>query len=89
MMYKHQGEWMRNPDMLRGYAQLAGMSAGDVDDCLKSEAIRSNMQESINRSTTTYKITETPTFYVGDVKFAYTGLQAICDLIDKCLGKTK
>lgn len=89
MMYKHQVEWMRNPNMLRGYVQLAGMSGDDVDACLNSEAIRNAMQESINRSTTTYKITQTPTFYVGDTKFAYTGFQELCDLIDKCLGKTK
>src|SRR4051812_24569955 len=69
MLYKHQEEWMQNPQVtLRGYAQLSGITPAEFDACLKNDAIYSAMNKSIDEASTTYKVESTPTFFIGTTK---------------------
>jgi len=71
LMFKNQGDWVRaqNPlEPLRGYAQLAGMSAADVDACLKNEAIMTKIREVQDVASNTYKVQATPTLFVNEEK---------------------
>ncbi len=86
LMYKNQNVWARSPkpiDPLRGYAQLAGMSAADVDACLANTAITGKINEVMNTASTVYKVEATPTFFVGEEKIsgeiAYADLAKIID----------
>jgi protein-disulfide isomerase len=93
MMFKNQDTWIRAPqplEPLRGYAQLAGMSAADVDACLKNEAVVKAVREVQTTATNLYKIQSTPTFFVDDEKveggrdYAY-----MANVIDKKLAAKK
>jgi protein-disulfide isomerase len=93
MMFKNQDTWVRAEkpiEPLKGYAQLAGMSAADVDACLKNEQILNAVREVQNTATNLYKIQSTPTFFVDDEKveggrdYAY-----MAKLIDEKLAKKK
>jgi protein-disulfide isomerase len=69
MMFKNQKEWMSNEkplDILRGYAQLAGMDSADVDACLKNEAILKEINDVREKAMTIYKVKSTPSFFVGE-----------------------
>ena len=86
MMYKNQNVWARSPkpiDPLRGYAQLAGMSAADVDACLANKAITGKINEVMNTASSVYKVEATPTFFIGEEKLsgeiAYKDLAKIID----------
>ena len=69
MMYKHQEEWMQNPQVtLRGYAQLSGITPDEFDACLKNDKIYVAMNKSIDEASGTYKVESTPTFFVGETK---------------------
>ncbi|MDX2144251.1 MAG: DsbA family protein [Rhodospirillaceae bacterium] len=93
MMFKNQDTWVRAEkpiEPLKGYAQLAGMSAADVEACLKNEQILTAVREVQNTATNLYKIQSTPTFFVDDEKveggrdYAY-----MAKLIDEKLAKKK
>jgi protein-disulfide isomerase len=93
MMFKNQEQWVRAEkpiEPLKGYAQLAGMSAADVDACLKNEPILATIREVQNTATNLYKVQSTPTFFVDDEKveggrdYAY-----MSKLIDDKLAKKK
>ncbi len=71
LMFKNQLEWVRsqNPlEPLRGYAQLAGMSAADVDACLKNEGIMNKIREVQETAAGTYQVQSTPTFFINEQK---------------------
>ncbi|MGE4063290.1 MAG: DsbA family protein [Rhodospirillaceae bacterium] len=86
LMFKNQTEWVRSPapiEPLRGYAQLAGMSAADVDACLKNEPIMNKIREVMDTAANTYKVQSTPTFFVNEEKVegavAYDQLSKVID----------
>jgi protein-disulfide isomerase len=88
MLFKHQQEWMSAPDTtLRGYAQLAGMSSADFDSCLKDQAIYKELNDAVERATTTYKVESTPTFFVGETRVAGEQYEPLKKAIDKALGQ--
>ncbi len=86
LMFKNQQVWARSPkpiEPLRGYAQLAGMSAADVDACLQNKAITAKISEVMNTASSVYKVESTPTFFVGEEKLSgeitYKDLAKILD----------
>lgn len=71
LMFKNQAEWVRSQsplEPLRGYAQLAGMSAADVDACLKNEGIMNKIREVQETASNTYNVQSTPTFFINEEK---------------------
>lgn len=69
MMFQNQAEWIRAEkplDVLRGYAQLAGLNSAGVDACLKNQTILKNIQDVQERAVSLYKVQSTPTFFVGE-----------------------
>jgi protein-disulfide isomerase len=89
MMFKNQSTWARSPsplEPLRSYAQLAGMSAADVDACLKNQEIIAAVRDVQNKADTLYRVTATPTFYVGDEKLeGEPTMKNLSEMIDKQL----
>jgi protein-disulfide isomerase len=88
MMFANQNEWMRSEtplEPLRGYAQLAGMSATDVDACLKNEAILKEIQSVQEKAITLYKVQATPSFFVGEELVAGNDYATLKKAIDKAL----
>jgi len=85
MMFKNQKEWMSSEkplEVLRGYAQLAGMDSAAVDACLKNEGILKEINDVREKAMTLYKVKSTPTFFVGEdmVEGAdYAGLKKAID----------
>jgi len=86
IMYKNQNVWARSPkpiEPLRGYAQLAGMSAADFDACLDNKAITGKIMEVMQTASSVYKVEATPTFFVGEEKLSgeisYKDLAKILD----------
>jgi len=93
LMFKNQAEWVRAPnplELLRGYAQLAGMSAADVDACLKNEGIMTKIREVQETAGTAYKVQATPTFFINDEKLeAPRSFEAMARAIDQAIAKAK
>ena len=88
MMYKHQQEWMSQPEVtLRGYAQLAGLSSADFDACLKNKAIATGINNAVQTASTLYKVESTPTFFVGEQKIEGQEYEPLKKAIDKALAK--
>ncbi len=88
MMFENQQEWTTAAmplEVLRGYAQLAGMSAADVDACLKNEAIFKEIRSVQETAITLYKVEGTPTFIVGDEKVNGVSYEALKAVIEKQL----
>jgi len=93
IIFKNQDTWVRSEkplEPLKGYAQLAGMNAADVEACLKNEDIIKSVREVQNTATTLYKIQSTPTFFVDDEKVdGDRGYEFMANLIDKKVGAKK
>ncbi len=97
LMFKKQLDWVRAPqplEPLKQYALLSGMSAADVDACLKNDALLKTIKEEQNKATSLYKVQATPTFYIGDEKLdglapGDAGYAQISKVIDKQLAKAK
>ena len=93
MMFKNQDTWIRSDkpiEPLKGYAQLAGMSAADVDACLQNEPIIKAVREVQNTASNLYKIQSTPTFFVDDQKIeGDRGFEYMAKLIDEQIAKKK
>lgn len=93
LMYKNQNVWARSPkpiDPLRGYAQLAGMSAADVDACLANKAITGKISEVMNTASSVYKVEATPTFFIGEEKLSgEIAYKDLAKLIDKHIAAGK
>lgn len=93
VLYKNQAEWARAPqpiEPLRVYAALAGMSAADVDACLKDETLLKTINDVQNKAMTLYQVEQTPTFFVDDEKV--TGFRTFADfakILDKHVAKAK
>ena len=93
IIFKNQDTWVRSEkplEPLKGYAQLAGMNAADVEACLKNEDIIKSVREVQNTATTLHKIQSTPTFFVDDEKVdGDRGYEFMANLIDKKVGSKK
>jgi protein-disulfide isomerase len=93
LMFKNQTDWVRsqNPlEPLRGYAQLAGMSAADVDACLKNEAIMNKIREVQETAASTYNVQSTPTFFVNEQKLEGSQpYDVMAKAIDKAIAAAK
>jgi protein-disulfide isomerase len=93
LIFKNQSAWITSDkpfEPLKGYAQLAGMSAGDVDACLKNETMLKAVREVQNTATNLYKVQSTPTFFVDDEKVeGDRGYEFMAKLIDKKLAAKK
>jgi len=88
MMFKNQSEWMRSEkplEVLRGYAQLAGMDSAAVDACLKNEAILKEINDVREKAMTLYKVKSTPSFFVGEDIVEGADYEALKKAIDKQL----
>jgi protein-disulfide isomerase len=71
MMFKNQDTWIRSEkplEPLKGYAQLAGMSAADVDACLANQDMQKTVRDIQNTASSLYKVQSTPTFFIEDEK---------------------
>ena len=96
-MFKKQQEWVRSAspiEPLKQYALLSGMSAGDVEACLKNDALLKIIKEEQNKATSLYKVQATPTFYIGDEKLdglapGDQGYAQFAKVLDKQLAKVK
>jgi protein-disulfide isomerase len=90
MMYKHQEEWMQNPQVtLMGYAQLSGITSAEFDACLKNQPISDAMNKSIDQASRDYKVESTPTFFVGETKVSGETYEPLQKAIDKALADEK
>lgn len=88
MMFKNQNEWMNAEDrlkVLRGYAQLSGMSEADVDACLKNDGILKELNDVREKAMSLYKVKSTPTFFVGETQVEGADYEALKKAIDKAL----
>jgi protein-disulfide isomerase len=88
MMFKNQKEWMGNEkplEVLRGYAQLAGMDSAAVDACLKNEGILKEINDVREKAMTLYKVRSTPTFFVNEDIVEGADYAAVKKAIDKAL----
>jgi len=88
LMFQHQNAWVsaeRPLDVLRGYAQLAGMDNAAVDDCLKNEAILKEIQDVREKASTLYKVQATPSFFVGEELVEGNSYEALKKAIDRQL----
>ncbi len=88
MMFKNQNEWMRSEkplEVLRGYAQLAGMDSADVDACLKNDAMLKEINDVREKAMTLYKVKSTPTFFVGEDQVEGADYPGLKKAIDKQL----
>lgn len=87
LIFKNQDTWIRSEkpiEPLRGYAQLAGMSATEVDACLQNNDILKTIREVQNTATNLYKVQSTPTFFVEDQKVeGDRGYEYMAKLIDE------
>jgi protein-disulfide isomerase len=92
-MFKNQTEWVRaqNPlESLRGYAQLAGMSADDVDACLKNEGIMNKIREVQETASTAYKVQATPTFFINEDRLeAPKSYEVMAKALDQAIAAAK
>ena len=93
LMFKNQADWVRaqNPlEPLRGYAQLAGMSAADVEACLKNEGIMTKIREVQDTASNTYKVAATPTLFVNEEKLeGAVPYDQLSKAIDKAIASAK
>ena len=93
LMYKNQEVWARAPkpiDPLRGYAQLAGMSAADFDACLANKAISGKILEVMQTASSVYKVEATPTFFIGEEKLSgEIAFKDLAKIIDKHIAAGK
>ncbi len=93
LMFKNQTDWVRSPnplEPLRGYAQLAGMSAADVDACLKNESIMNKIREVQEVASNQYKVQSTPTFFVNEEKLeGVQPYEAMAKVIDEAIADAK
>jgi len=88
LMFKNQKEWMSSDkplDVLRGYAQLAGLDSAGVDACLKNEAILKEIQNVQQTAITQYKVGSTPTFFVGEEMVQGNDYESLKEAIDRQL----
>ncbi|MBL8630110.1 MAG: DsbA family protein [Rhodospirillaceae bacterium] len=89
LIFKNQDTWIRSEkpiEPLRGYAQLAGMSATEVDACLQNNDILKTIREVQNTATNLYKVQSTPTFFVEDEKVeGDRGYEYMAKVIDQKL----
>ena len=85
MMFQNQSEWIRSDkplDVLRGYAQLAGLNAAGVDACLKNQTILKDITDVQERAASLYKVQSTPTFFVGEKQVQGNDYAALKKAID-------
>ena len=71
VLFKNQREWEQSKvplDSLKQYAALSGMTPADVDACLQNQALLAALQDEQKKAITLYKVTVTPTFFIGDEK---------------------
>lgn len=88
LMFKNQSEWMRSEkplEVLRGYAQLAGLDSAGVDACLKNEAILKEIQDVQQKAVSLYKVQSTPTFFVSEEMVQGNDYETLKKAIDKQL----
>jgi len=90
-LFRNQEEWMKAPgESLKNYAQSVGMTALDVDACLKNDAMYKEMQTVVDRANSLYHVQSTPTFIVDDVKIESGGdYEKLTQAIDKATAKTE
>ena len=88
MMFHNQNEWVRSEkplEVLRGYAQLAGLNSEGVDACLKNEAILKEIQSVQEKAVSLYKVKATPSFFVNEDLVEGNDYEALKKAIDKKL----
>jgi protein-disulfide isomerase len=93
LLYADQKAWAtsQNPlAELKIRAQLAGLSSGQVDECLKNEALLRAIQQRQEAGTQQYKIDSTPTFIInGQVVSGARPLSEFQKVIDAALAQTR
>jgi protein-disulfide isomerase len=88
MMFQNQNEWVRAEkplEVLRGYAQLAGLNSAGVDACLKNEAILKEIQSVQEKAVSLHKVRATPSFFVGEEQVEGNDFESLKKVIDKQL----
>lgn len=93
VLFRDQTSWTRSADPiadLKVRAQLAGMSAADVDACLSNQDLLKAIQERALEAQNTQDIKSTPIFFIGKEKVSgaqpFSAFQAA---IDKVLAAAK
>ena len=88
MMFQNQVEWVRSEkplEVLRGYAQLAGLNSEGVDACLKNDTILKEIQAVQEKAVSLYKVKATPSFFVNEDLVEGNDYEALKKAIDKKL----
>jgi protein-disulfide isomerase len=73
MLFRNQQAWARSSDSivdLKVRAQLAGLSSGDVDQCLASKDLLEGIQARASDAQRRDTISSTPTFIIGANKLS-------------------
>ena len=71
-LFKNQDAWVlsQSPiEPLKGYAQLAGMTGDDVDNCLRNKTLIEEFRGELQKISDTQNIEATPAFFIGDEDF--------------------
>jgi protein-disulfide isomerase len=90
ILFKNQNTWAGAQDPLpplKMYAQMVGLSADGVEQCLKTQSILDNVSQVAETATSLYHVNATPTFLVGDDQVAGADYDALKAAIDKALAK--
>jgi len=91
IIFRSQDTWARSQDPLSKLSQVArfgGLSAADVDACLKQQTLLDHIREGAATAQQTHKINSTPTFIIGgETVSGAQPFENFKKVIDKALGK--
>jgi protein-disulfide isomerase len=71
LIFRSQGTWTRANDVVAALKQAvvpSGMTAGDVDACIASVALRDGIIAAMDAARSQYAVNATPTFIIGGQK---------------------
>jgi protein-disulfide isomerase len=91
VMFRQQGTWVMSKSPIKpltSYAKLAGLNENDVNACLENQNIMNAIREGQEAATNQFKISSTPTFFIGDVKIeGNRGFDYMAEIIEDKLAE--
>ena len=89
IMFRDQGDWGRAKDglaALEASAKKGGMSAAQVQDCIRNEALLQGMQQGVEKAQKDHGVNATPTFIVGEERVeGAESFEEFSKIIDRAL----
>ena len=91
IIFSSQSQWARsnNPlEALTKVARFGGMSAADVDACLKYQNLLNHIRQNAQAAMDKHKVNSTPTFLIaGEIVSGAQPFENFKKVIDKALAK--